>query len=471
MTQRPSLARHPDFLKLWSAETISQLGTQVSLLAIPLVAINIIKAAVFEVALLSTIEFLPFILFTLPAGVWVDRLRRRPILIIGDLGRAISLASIPIAYELGGLSMLQLYIVGFINGTLTVFFDVAYQSYLPALVDRDQLVEGNSKLEISRSGAQLAGPATAGVLIGLITAPLAIVADSLSYVGSALFVFLIRRHEPDPERHKDDTGWPRGNMRKEVVEGLRYVLGNRLLRSIAGCTGTANLFNNIAFNILVFYLVREIGLTAEVIGVTFSLGSVGFLVAALTANRIAERFGVGPTIVISAALSGPALLLVALAPREIAVPYVVAAMLLSSFATVVYNITQVSLRQAITPERMQGRMNATMRFIVWGTIPVGSILGGVLATAIGLRETIWIGAIGSFLPFLFVLFSPVRSLQRIPEAEPEPGAATATATATATERGSGGATLVGEALDEMAAPGGSAPLARTDEQARADDSG
>ena len=201
-----SVVHNRDFVRLWTAETISQFGTQVSLLAIPLVAVILLDATPFEVALLGTIEFLPFILFSLPAGAWVDRLRRRPILIVGDLGRALSLASIPIAYVAGGLTIWQLYVVGFINGTLTVLFDVAYQSYLPSLVERDQLVEGNAKLEVSRTIAQTAGPAIGGGLIGVLTAPIAIVVDAISFMRLGLFVFLIRRQEPTPDRHVDDAG-------------------------------------------------------------------------------------------------------------------------------------------------------------------------------------------------------------------------------------------------------------------------
>ena len=201
-----SLLRHADFLKLWTAETISQFGTQVSLLAIPLVAVTLLEATPFEVAMLGTIEFLPFILFSLPAGAWVDRLRRRPILIAGDIGRALLLASIPVAYALDVLTIWQLYVVGFVAGTLTVFFDVAYQSYLPSLVDRDQLIEGNSKMEVTRTIAQTAGPALSGGLIGVLTAPIAILVDSISYGVSAFFVFLIRRQEPTPDRHVDEHG-------------------------------------------------------------------------------------------------------------------------------------------------------------------------------------------------------------------------------------------------------------------------
>jgi MFS family permease len=410
----PGVLGNRDFVRLWTAATISQFGTQVSLLAIPLVAVILLGASPFEVALLGTVEFLPFILFSLPAGAWVDRLRRRPILIVGDLGRAVSLASIPIAYLLGGLTIWQLYVVGFINGTLTVLFDVAYQSYLPSLVDRDQLVEGNGKLETSRTIAQTAGPAIGGGLIGVLTAPIAIVLDAISFLASALFVFLIHREEPAPDRHVDEHGRPRAGLRGEVAAGLRYVLGNPYLRGIAVCTGTANLFSNIAFATYIVYAVRDLGLSAGEIGVIFGLGNVGAIVGAVTADRFARRVGLGPAIVLSVLLGGPGLLLVALAPRTFPVPFLIAGGFLIGLSVVVYNINQLSFRQAITPRSMQGRMNATMRFIVWGTIPIGQILGGVIATSLGVHEAIWIGAAGSFLAVIPLLVTPVRTLREMP---------------------------------------------------------
>lgn len=417
MTATPTrLSRSPDFLKLWSAETISQFGTQVSLLAVPLVAVVLLDASPFEVALLGTIEFLPFILFSLPAGAWVDRLRRRPILIAGDLGRAISLGSIPIAYELHVLSMQQLYVVGFVSGILTVFFDVAYQSYLPSIVERDQLTEGNSKLEVSRTVAQTAGPAIGGGLIGVLTAPVAIVADSISYLASAAFVFLIRRHEPTPDRHVDEHGRQREGLRQEVAAGLRYVLGNPYLRGIAASTGTSNLFSSMAFAVFIVYAVRSLGLDAAQLGLIFGLGNLGSLAGALTANRIAARIHLGPTIVWSMFLFTPAMLLIAIAPREFPVPFLIGSGLLAGFSSVVYNINQVSFRQAITPGPMQGRMNATMRFIVWGTMPIGSILGGVISTATSVSVAIWLGAIGSFIAVIPLLITPVHTLKDMPAA-------------------------------------------------------
>ena len=288
---RPSLIRHRDFVKLWTAETISQFGTQVSLLGLPIIAAVLLNVTPFEFGLLGTIEFLPFILLSLPAGVWVDRLRRRPILILADIGRGVALLSIPIAYAFGALTIWQLYAVGFINGCLTVFFDVAYQSYLPALVDREDILEGNSKLEISRSAAQIAGPGVAGFLIGVVTAPIAIVIDSISFLVSGLFVRLIRKEEPLPERAVAADGSKGPGMRTEIAEGLRYVLTHPYLRNIAACTGISNFFSNIVFSILLLYLLRELAFTPETLGIVFSIGAIGFLLGAVTANRIGSRIG------------------------------------------------------------------------------------------------------------------------------------------------------------------------------------
>lgn len=416
---RRSLWRHPDFLKLWTAETVSQVGTQVTQLALPLVAIVILQATPFEVALLGTIEFLPFIILGLPAGVWVDRLRRRPILIAGDLGRAAMLVSIPAAYALGVLTIWQLYVVGFVVGSLTVFFDIAYQSYLPSIVDRDDLVEGNSKLEISRSGAAFVGPPLAGVLIEWFKAPIAILADAISYVGSAFFVLLIRRHEPEPVHPDVAAGGERPSMRHDIAQGLRYVLGHRYLRWIALATGTGNLFSNLAGSILLVYVVRQLELSPGVIGAVFAIGNVGFLLGAVVASRLAARFGVGRTIILGDAVGAFGAILVPLASRDLAIPLIALAGALGGFGNVVYNINQVSFRQAITPERMQGRMNATMRFIVWGTIPIGSLIGGVLGTTIGLLPTLWIGAIGGFCSLFFLVLTPVRTLRTIPSGPEE----------------------------------------------------
>jgi len=414
--RRPSLWRHRNFLKLWSAQTISQFGDEITQLALPLVAILTLEATPFQIGLLGTFQFLPFILLTIPAGVWVDRMRRKPILIGADVGRAVLLTSIPAAFVGGWLSIPQLYIVAFAVGCLEVFFDVAYQSYLPAVVERDQLVEGNSKLELSLSASSVIGPGVAGFLVELVRAPFAILFDALSYVGAVIMLLFLRRPEALPEPHDSATG-ARPSMRREAAEGLRYVLGHRYLRYIAACTGTLNLFGNIGQVIMVLYVVRELGINAGTLGIIFAIANVGVFLGAIGAGRVAGWIGLGPTIVWSALLSPLSLVLVAMAPPGAPVPFLIAGGVIGAATAVIYNINQVSLRQAITPERMQGRMNATMRFIVWGTIPIGSILGGVLGGTIGLQATIWVGAIGSFVGFVPVLLSPVRSLEAIPDAD------------------------------------------------------
>ncbi len=312
------------------------------------------------------------------------------------------------------------------TGTLTVFFDVANQSYLPSIVERDELVEGNSKLQISQSAAQLAGPGIAGYLVALVTAPFAILLDSLSFVISALFVFRIRRPEPPVVAHLDESGKPKSSIFREVREGLRFVIGNRELRAISTGTATSNLFGSMGFAILLLYAVQELGMTPQQIGIVFSLGNIGTLGGAILANRIARWFGVGPTIVGALFIGSFTTLFVALATKETAIPLFIASGVFGGVGQMVYNINQVSYRQAICPPRMQGRMNATVRFLVWGTMPIGSIIGGVLASTVGLHETIWISAILGFIPWLFPLFSPVRKIRVMPEPvgdEPVPAAA------------------------------------------------
>ncbi len=440
--QPRSLLRHPDFLKLWVGETVSVFGSQVTQLAVPLIAATVLNVTAFEFGLLNTVEMLPFILLSLPAGVWVDRLRRRPILIVADLGRAAAIATIPLAFALNALTIWQLYAVGAVVGCFTVFFDVAYQSYLPSIVERDQLVEGNGKLEITRSASQILGPGMAGILIGVLRAPFAMVLDTLSYLWSVAFVAWIHRAEPTVEPHDEAVHGPKPSMRSEMATGLRYVLGHRWLRSIAATTGLSNLFTGISGAILVLYLVRERALSAEQIGVTFSIGSVGVLLAALVTSAVTRRLGVGRMLVLSALGFSLAGLVIPVAPDAVIMPAVAASGFIMGFAGVSWNINQVSLRQAITPQRMQGRMNASMRFIVWGTIPLGSITGGALGSLIGLHQTIWVAAIGGLVAFLPVALSPVRAIREMPSAN---DGATASA-----DRGGAGAAESAPARDRVA---------------------
>jgi MFS family permease len=413
-----SLLRDPDFLKLWTGQTVSAFGTQITILAVPIVAAVALKVSPFEFGLLSAIEFLPVVVLSLPAGVWVDRLRRRPILIWGDVGRAVSLLSIPIAFALNGLSIWQLYVVVFVNGCLTVFFDVAYQSYLPSIVERDQLVDGNAKLELTRAASQRLGPGLAGALVGLLTAPFAILLDAISYLVSAVFVTWIRRREPTVVPHDEATG-PRPSMRQEIAIGLRYVTGQRVLRALALTVALGYLFGTIADSILILFLVTERQFSPALIGLAFTLGSIGVVSGALVANRLTRVVGVGPMIVFAAVAEGLSWLPVAIAPDSLLFLGLTATIVALSFSGMAWNVNAMSLRQAITPAGMRGRVNATMRFISWSTIPVGYAVGGFLGGVVGLHNTIWIGALGVIVSMVPVALSPIWRIHAMPTAVDE----------------------------------------------------
>ena len=412
------LWQHRDFMKLWFGQTISEFGSQITGLALPLTAVTILQATPAQMGLLNALQFSPFLLIGLLAGTWGGRGRRRPVLIWTDVGRTLLLAAIPAAALLGVLRIEFLYVVGVLVGVMTVFFDVAYQAFLPSLVSREQLVEGNSKLQVTASAAQIAGPGVTGGLMQIMSAPLTILFDAVSFLVSAVSLVFVRAHEPAAELKKQD----RPGFWKEVGEGMQVVLGNPLLRSIAATTATANLFYHTIFAVFMIHATRTLGLTPGALGVVFAAGNVGFVVGALFAGRVADRLGLGRTIVLSIAIGGLAMSAIPLAPPQplLAAAVLILGQLVGSCSLPIYNINQVSLRQAITPERLQGRMNATMRFIVWGTIPLGSLLGGALGTFLGLWPTLWVGAAGSACAFLWIYFSPVRKLEKMPEPVSEP---------------------------------------------------
>jgi MFS family permease len=412
--RRPSgaLWSHPDFVKLWTGQSISELGSQVSQLAIPWLAAVDLHASPLAFSLLGVLGFLPFILFALPAGVWVDRLRRRQILIVGDSARAVLLLLIPVLWFAGVLEIWHLLILEFLIGIFTVFFDVAYQSYLPALIEREDLVDGNSKLQVTVGIAQVGGPSLAGGLIAAITAPYAILVDSMSFVISSVFMIRMRHRENLP---RQDTNEPRPRMWPQVKEGLAWVVGHRNLRAIAGCTGTSNFCSSLMFAIVILYMVRVLHLSAFEAGAVFAVGSAGSIVGALFANRLGLKLGLGTAIVFTAVIFSFGGLAYPLAPKSFPLPALMAGQLLFGFSAIAYNILQVSYRQAITPERLQGRMNAAMRWIVWGTIPLGTLAGGAIAQATSLHTALWVGALLGTPTFLWVLLSPLRSIREIPQ--------------------------------------------------------
>lgn len=416
MRQRfTGLWRHHDFLRLWAAQTVSLFGTQVTTLALPLTAVLVLDATAGQMGLLTALSTLPFLLIGLFAGAWVDRMRRRPILIAADLGRALLFVSIPVAAALDRLSIEQLYTVALLAGALTVFFDVAYQSYLPSLVQRSDLVEGNSKLEISNSTARVVGPGVAGALAQVFSAPAAMLLDSFSFLLSALFLRGIRQPEAAPERR--DGG---GSIWQEIGEGLTAVLRHPLLRPIVASTAVSNLCGGIVTAVFVLFLTEELGLSPSVIGLTYTIGSLGAVGAALLAAPAARRFGVGPSIIGGKMLIAASALLLPLAggPVVVAATVLIIYRLLGS-GTIISNVNQVSLRQTITPGRMQGRVNATSRFVTWATLPLGALLGGLLGEAIGIRPTLFVAAAGTTLAVLWLFLSPLPSVREATAPEGE----------------------------------------------------
>jgi MFS family permease len=412
---RPRGARHhrlsgkllgqSGFRRLWFGQSVSEFGSEITVLALPLAAVLVLHATTFQVGLLTTAGMAAFLLIGLPAGVWVDRMRRRHVMIISDVVRTVVLVSVPVAYGLGVLTLWQLYAVAFITGTATVFFDVAYMSYVPGLVGREFVVEANAKLQGTASIAQVGGPSASGLLIGLLTAPVAFVADAASFIVSVLSLVAIRDRERAPER----TG--SRSLRREMAEGLRFVARQPILRMIAGCTSTSNLFSSAIFAISVVFLVRQVHLDASSIGLLTSLGAIGGVVGALSCGVLRRWVGSARLIWLSAVVTAPFTLLIpATGPGWRLLCYAVG-LFTSSFGVVVYNVHQASFRQLLCPPRLLGRMNATIRFLVWGTIPLGGLLGGALGTWLGNRNALWVGAAGVTLAPIWVLASPLLRMR------------------------------------------------------------
>ncbi len=414
LRRRGGLWHHSGFRRLWIGETVSQFGTMVSQLALPLVAILVVHASAFDVGMLTALQTVAFAVLSLPVGAWVERMRFRWVLIVNDLVRAAALGWVPLAQLLGVLTIGQLYAVALVTGVSTVFFDVAYQSYLPELVGRELLVEGNAKLQASESVSQIAGPSLGGLLIQALTAPYAVLVDALSFLWSAGYVTAIDVRPPRPERAPDR------HLRREIGEGLRFVLGNRMLRAIAMCTGSFNLFSSMTLAVFYLLLARDLHLSPGVIGLLTSTSAIGGLVGALLASRLADRVGQGPAIWIAAAAVGPCGFVAPFVHRDWTLGLLALAEIAMSMGNVVYNITQVSFRQGLCPPGLLGRMNATMRFLVWGTMPVGGFLGGVLGSTIGVRATLLVAAVGGSLAFLPVFLSPLRRAQTLLPAAEDP---------------------------------------------------
>lgn len=406
-----ALWRHREFLKFWAGSGISDVGSEVTALALPLIAALTLHATPWQMGLLAASGSAPVLVVGLFAGVWVDRIRRRPVMIATDVGRALLLSIIPLAAVTGVLRMEILYAVMLLTGSLTVLFDVAHMSVVPSLVSANQLVDGNSKIKTTSAAAQVAGPSLGGVLVSVLGAPFAVLVDALSFLGSAIFIAWTRVNESLP-RTRDE----RAGVVAEIGEGLRVVIHDRIRRALAGCSATTILFGRMFNAVYVLYMTRHLGLSAVGVGLVFGTGGVGSLLGSIVAAPIARRYGTGRTMIGAQLAFGLTGLMVPLAVfvPEIALPMIVASEFSQWMALLVYNVNGISLRQAITPDRLQGRVNATMRFLAGGANLIGALIGGALGGVIGVPLTLVVACGGMLLSFLWPLLSPVREVQAVP---------------------------------------------------------
>lgn len=409
MGSRTSLWHHADFRRLWIGDTAAQAGVALGMLAVPYFAVTALHASDFQMGLLSALGSVGFLLVALPAGALVDRHDKRTIMIGADLGRALLLLTLPVAFWLGMLTLAQLMVVAALVGVLTVFFDVSYQSYLPTLVRRDQVVEGNAKLQASQSVSQGAGPAIGGFLLTRLGPAPVIVVNAAGYLLSAAWLWRIK--------HRDVPVVPTGprRMRTEIAEGLSFIVRHPLLRRLIACTALGNLTGSAMGALLVLYQVRTLGMSAWQIGLVDSVAAVGGLLGALITTRMARTIGEGPTVIVTAT----AMMLLAFhSPLASVLPPIPTFMVGGSAMMamiVAYNVATVSFRQRLCPPALLGRMNASARFLVWGTMPIGALLGGTLATTLGVTRTLWLMAGLGLLALIPVLTPTLWRLHTLPD--------------------------------------------------------
>ncbi|MET8083307.1 MFS transporter [Micromonospora sp. NPDC005237] len=404
----PSLRRSRNFLLLWGGQTVSELGTRIANVAVPLLAADTLHASVFQVSLLTVLAWLPYLLFSLPAGIVADRLDQRRLMIACDLGRAALLLSLPVAALVGHLTLPFLYAVVGLGGVLTVLFTVAYKTLLPRLVPADLLVDGNAKLTISQDAAELVGPTVSGALIGLVGAARTFLANGFAFLVSALTLILIR--QPPVRRGPA----PRVPLRVELTDGLGFIRRQPILVSILACTTWSNLWVMASASIEVTFLVRELHAAPVQVGLVFSVSAVGGLVVGVLAARLSAWLGSARVIWVAMTAPGPFYLLMPLArPGWGLLLYGVGLAAFSANA-VLFNVASMSYRQRITPPAILGRVNAAFLWICFGVIPLGALTGGALGTTLGLRGALWVCVLGTWAACLFVVCSPLRRMRDTP---------------------------------------------------------
>jgi MFS family permease len=404
---RNPLFSNRSFLLLWSGQSVSLVGSQITTVALPLAAAVALNANAVEMGILIACSRLPYLLLGLVAGVWVDRLSRRRVLIICNLGQALTLSVIPVSAFTDGLVLPLLYAVAFGTGSLAVFADIASLSLMPMVVSRQDLTRGQSALETSQSLSQVVGPALAGWLVQILSAPVAILADALSFIFSASTITAI-----DVRGGVADRKPTRAGLLRQVMEGARAVFGNVILRHVTLCTASFIFFFNASTAVFVLYLYRGLGLAPSLIGSLLAVGALGGLLGSAAAPRLGERLGVGKVLAVSVATAGigSGLAVVTDHPLWLAVTLVIVSQAVLWFALQIYNVLQVPVRYALTVESIHGRVNATIRTTVWGLAPIGALSGGLLGDVIGLRGSLAFNAIGGALASLWIILSPVRKL-------------------------------------------------------------
>lgn len=411
------LWQQPNFLKYWGAVVTSQFGSGISWLAMPIIGAVLLEATAVEMGILSAAGTLPYLLFGLLAGAWVDRLRKRPILMAADIGRALLLITIPVTAVISTITLPHLIIVTFLSGTLSLFADVSASAYLPVLISRKNMVEGYSKLSATESLIEVSGPGIAASLVELFSAPIAIFIDALSFVVSALLVGSIRQAEPEPDDKKKQI-----SLRQDIRQGLHFVKDNDYLRPMLLNNVTMQLFGGMVDGILIIYLTRVLGLPATFIGVMFAAGALMGLAAAALGRRSAKRFGLGRLVLLGTLLIGVGSLA---RPLSFGTPLLAGIILLigqaiQGFGNTIYNIGYDSLLPQITPDHLLGRVNATTLFFAYGALPIGALIGGVIGDGIGLRAALAVSSIGLFWAFLWVFFSVLRSTPSLDSGKSSP---------------------------------------------------
>jgi MFS family permease len=404
----PLLRQNVHFRRFWIGQSISLFGDQVTVLALPLVAVLALDANAATMGYLFTAALAPNLLFSLHAGAFVDRRgRRRATMIATDLGRAGLLGSIPVAYELGVLTLPQLYVVAFLEGTLSVLFYVSYSTLFTSLVPRERYVEGNQLVNGSRAFSSVGGQSLGGFLVQLLSAPVALLADAVSFLVSALFLARVETREPPTERAE----------RGHIAAGARFIRRTPLLAASLASTATVNFFNFVFFSLFVLYVTRELHVRPAALGVVLGAGAVGGLSGAVTSGRIARRIGIGPAFVVGSLLFPAPFLLVPLAggPHPVVILLLFLAEFGSGFGVMMLDISIGSIKQALVPDRLRARVSGAYMVVNYGVRPLGSLLGGLLGSTIGLRPTLWIAAVGGMGAVLFLLPSPAPRLRELPE--------------------------------------------------------